>query len=723
MKYLLLLACCLSSLQAAQIKQLNVLKESFRTGDKPTEGEFEDLMASTFSTVNSLAQLYSVDVTTVPLNSNLRVYVLGRNAPGDGFEGQFIYYPTSQVATNDWNVFERGTGRWIRALEDITNVKRRGVKGDGVTDDAPAINKAIASGGDFYFPAGNYRLGAEEVLIPSNTKIMGRGARWFNGATNIEGKIMVRMKGANNVVFDGITLDGIVGSHWKQGNLWIMGCTNVYVGNFESRNGNYLANYVVVGWEDPGVFKNQSEYVVGHNFVIGDQPCGGSGISTANISIAEGSRYCGITGLLCDYSVTGNLGIEYEPTPGPEHPQRPVLAISIDRGFYCYLKDATFLNTSRQAGLAAVTFEDNSGATNIFNYINNIVVRNYAVGVQLKLYGGRFTAENLLVQDCDREGFQAYQTEFADKHDIAEIAISNSKFINNYMNSSFGIDANDHAFSKAGQVSWGGSLPYVMKLQNVDFIYNSTDTNLVHILHNSGELDVQNCSFNGGFFGIRVPDPVIPNEQTPNGFYEAYGRYRKLRTFNCRYLGVSFPVYGEADPFGDLSLVDFAPQNTIRSTFYKVIPANTWTQISEIRTIESDRSEVGKSGGYNGLIKFHVTNQEADSTHNNTNLFKLGQGFLQGFALGWSHFVTEGGSESFPTNTLMTPFGVTPPAITHSRGYTNISVFATNTVWHTTQIFARADAINVDTPVAVFKGEIELNPTGWYQLPRILQVP
>ena len=63
-----------------------------------------------------------------------------------------------------------------------------GAKGDGVTDDTAAIQKALDSlartGGVVHLPAGRYVITAE-LNVPGSVTLMGEGARWENSATGL----------------------------------------------------------------------------------------------------------------------------------------------------------------------------------------------------------------------------------------------------------------------------------------------------------------------------------------------------------------------------------------------------------------------------------------------------------------------------------------------------------------------------------------------------------
>lgn len=78
----------------------------------------------------------------------------------------------------------------ITAREDlanliIKNVKDYGATGDGVTNDTPAINAAIADGGIVYFPEGTYRL-FTSITPVSNLWMIGYKAKLYVDRTSYE---------------------------------------------------------------------------------------------------------------------------------------------------------------------------------------------------------------------------------------------------------------------------------------------------------------------------------------------------------------------------------------------------------------------------------------------------------------------------------------------------------------------------------------------------------
>lgn len=64
----------------------------------------------------------------------------------------------------------------VLKLKGIVNVKAFGAKGDGTTDDRAAIQSAINTGGEIYFPPGTYRVSSTLTLVDGVTlKGAGRG--------------------------------------------------------------------------------------------------------------------------------------------------------------------------------------------------------------------------------------------------------------------------------------------------------------------------------------------------------------------------------------------------------------------------------------------------------------------------------------------------------------------------------------------------------------------
>jgi hypothetical protein len=116
------------------------------------------------------------------------VVLAGYDQPGDGGGGIFVWDGADAVTRTDGGtVFANSgapaKGRWKRLNQDAgINVRWFGAKGDGVTDDGPAIQAAIDSaessfGGTVYFPKPSlyYKIDRTLVITPSYNPITLRG--------------------------------------------------------------------------------------------------------------------------------------------------------------------------------------------------------------------------------------------------------------------------------------------------------------------------------------------------------------------------------------------------------------------------------------------------------------------------------------------------------------------------------------------------------------------
>jgi hypothetical protein len=76
------------------------------------------------------------------------------------------------------------------AKKGVLNVKDYGAKGDGVTDDTAAIQRALNIGGSIFFPPGTYIV--DTVSVKANTKIFGagKGISILKYATNPTGPLL-----------------------------------------------------------------------------------------------------------------------------------------------------------------------------------------------------------------------------------------------------------------------------------------------------------------------------------------------------------------------------------------------------------------------------------------------------------------------------------------------------------------------------------------------------
>lgn len=85
--------------------------------------------------------------------------VSGYYAPLDGGGGRF-WWDSASTAADDGGIVIKATafatGRWKRIFDGNVNVRWFGAKGDGATNDSVALQAAISSAEDVFFPAGTY---------------------------------------------------------------------------------------------------------------------------------------------------------------------------------------------------------------------------------------------------------------------------------------------------------------------------------------------------------------------------------------------------------------------------------------------------------------------------------------------------------------------------------------------------------------------------------------
>ena len=105
----------------------------------------------------------------------------------------FTFDSTSTQTVDNVNVIASSTsaGRWVRNPEyvptSIANVKdpEYGAVGDGVTNDRDAIQRALDTGKEVYFPAGVYYLGTSPPLLYYPSQTIGGPARAYWGTGGV----------------------------------------------------------------------------------------------------------------------------------------------------------------------------------------------------------------------------------------------------------------------------------------------------------------------------------------------------------------------------------------------------------------------------------------------------------------------------------------------------------------------------------------------------------
>lgn len=140
-----------------------------------------------------------------------------------------------------------------------------GATGDGVTDDAAAIQAALdaagAAGGTVLIPAGTYIINTKlDVDAGDNVRIVGVGRPIIQAGASIAG--LIDANGVNDLAIEGIRLNGASNISSNGRNLEITGCTNVVVREVES--------YDLSTGTTAGIYVNGSNRVKLLNNIIRD---------------------------------------------------------------------------------------------------------------------------------------------------------------------------------------------------------------------------------------------------------------------------------------------------------------------------------------------------------------------------------------------------------------------------------------------------------------------
>ena len=105
--------------------------------------------------VTTMAEIRAFSAGVVPC-----LTVLGYYTPGDGGGGRFYWDAAATEVDNCGTIIvpdaKPTAGRWKRLVEGPLSVKWFGAKGDGITDDSPAIQRAVNVGPHIVFPPGTY---------------------------------------------------------------------------------------------------------------------------------------------------------------------------------------------------------------------------------------------------------------------------------------------------------------------------------------------------------------------------------------------------------------------------------------------------------------------------------------------------------------------------------------------------------------------------------------
>lgn len=113
------------------------------------------LLTDTVDTIAAL-RAYAVPATAMSIS------VLGYYAPGDGGGDTFYWDSASTAADNGGTIIRPNAvlaanpGRWLRIFSGAVNIRWFGAKGDGVTDDTPALTAAANTSKIVEAPYGDY---------------------------------------------------------------------------------------------------------------------------------------------------------------------------------------------------------------------------------------------------------------------------------------------------------------------------------------------------------------------------------------------------------------------------------------------------------------------------------------------------------------------------------------------------------------------------------------
>lgn len=150
--------------------------------------------------VDSITLLRGLLKTSVSTHA----FVTGYYAAGDGGGGPYYLDVADVVSADNGGTIIVATdgGRWKLIHNDVVSVKQFGAKGDGVTDDAPAVRRALdimpARGGTVIYPDVGPYLQSSVVYIPQRISVFsGPGIKIIGNNTSIIGS------GSNNIFESG----------------------------------------------------------------------------------------------------------------------------------------------------------------------------------------------------------------------------------------------------------------------------------------------------------------------------------------------------------------------------------------------------------------------------------------------------------------------------------------------------------------------------------------
>lgn len=168
----------------------------------------DSVLIKSYSTVND----FVIDTAIV---SGDTIETLGYFTEGDG--GNAKYYISSSTGSADGGKrIDLNNGLQAQLATDLRHPKLWGAKGDGATDDQPAINAIASSEGGFTITKGDYVIGSNQTITGDLEFLPGATITVNSGITlTINGNVLAAdtqlvFQGAGNVVIS----SGYASVHW-----------------------------------------------------------------------------------------------------------------------------------------------------------------------------------------------------------------------------------------------------------------------------------------------------------------------------------------------------------------------------------------------------------------------------------------------------------------------------------------------------------------------------
>lgn len=298
--------------------------------------------------VVSIAELKTLDKT-----KEQEAFATGYYTQGDGGGGSFWYDSTDTISVDNGVtvIVALDGGRWKLAHNGALSVKQGGAKGDGVTDDASAIQavlNACPQRGTVIFPAGNYVIGAQLNLNTDYLTLIGPGKLTAKSATNFEHMLLgVNRTGClvRDLEFDANKAGRATGQTIRFCGATFSSCTDCTFINVTVYNTRGFSSIPGVGITLGGASvrcKIDSCKVI---------DCG-----DASPNASDGIYTSGTQNLITD-----SIAVNCTDT-----------AFVIEKSDFCGIASCTSLNCSAGAAITGSDNQDRRG-----NYIDGITIRNW----------------------------------------------------------------------------------------------------------------------------------------------------------------------------------------------------------------------------------------------------------------------------------------------------------------------------------------------------------